>query len=56
VVLTEAGESAGVITPAGSAILWVKLDVGALAELDQSPFPADVTTEYSLTGEAGWGD
>jgi hypothetical protein len=56
VVLTEAGESAGVITPAGSAILWVKLDVGALAELDQSPFPADVTTEYSLTGEAGWED
>lgn len=56
VTLTQVGLGSGAINPAGGAILWVKWDVGALALLDQSPYPGDITGEYARTGEAGWLD
>jgi hypothetical protein len=52
--LTQSGESAGTIQPAGAVPVWIRWNVGALAKLNQSPFPGDLTAEYSLTGEADW--
>jgi hypothetical protein len=54
VVLTQSGESTGIIQPAGSVVVWVKWDVGSLASNAQNPFPGDLSAEYALTGVADW--
>lgn len=54
IYLTQAGQAQGILNPAGTCLFWIKIDVGSLAALDQSPFPCDLLTEYARTGEAGW--
>lgn len=54
VVLTESGESAGVISPAGVAYYWVRTLVPAAASNESNPHPCNVVLQASEAAGAGW--
>lgn len=54
VVLTEAGQSAGVITGGGVAYYWVRVLVPLNAVAESNPHPAGVVLEANEASAAGW--
>lgn len=54
VVLTQAGQSAGVIQPAGEAFYWVRLVVPAGASHEKNPAPSNVALLATETEAANW--
>lgn len=56
IVLTQAGQSAGVIQPAGTAFFWRRVLVPAGGNAESNPYPGDVALKGTETGAAGWLD
>lgn len=56
VVLTQAGQSAGVIQAGQVAYYWVRVLVPLGGNAESNPYPSNVTLEASETVSAGWGD
>lgn len=56
VVLTQSGQSAGVIQPAGFAYYWRRVLVPASGNAESNPYPGDVALKGTETGAAGWLD
>lgn len=56
VELTEAGQSAGVITPSGYAYFWARYVVPSSANNESNPYPTNIALSASLSTSAGWGD
>lgn len=54
VTLTEAGQAAGVIQPAGVAYYWTRILVPSGASSESNPYPANVALSGTETGAAGW--
>lgn len=54
VVLTQAGQGAGVIQPTGEAFYWVRILVPAGANSESNPYPGDVALSGTETGAANW--
>lgn len=56
VVLTQSGQSAGVIQPAGTAFYWRRVLVPSGGNAESNPYPGDVALKGTETGAAGWLD
>lgn len=54
VILTQAGESAGLIQPGGVAYYWVRTVVPDGASAQSNPYPSNVFLTGKQTGTAGW--
>lgn len=54
VVLTGAGQAAGVIAAGGDAYYWSRVLVPSGGDAESNPYPANVTLQASETGSAGW--
>lgn len=52
--LTESGEATGTITPAGTALFWVRVLVPDGGNAESNPYQCDVALEGSVSGSAGW--
>lgn len=56
IVLTQTGEAAGVIQPAGTAFFWRRVLVPAGGNAESNPYPGDTALKGTETGAAGWLD
>lgn len=56
ITLTQAGQAAGVIQPAGTAFFWRRVLVPAGGNAESNPYPGDVALKATETGAAGWLD
>jgi hypothetical protein len=56
ITLTQSGEAAGVIQPAGTAFFWRRVLVPAGGNAESNPYPGDVALKGTETGAAGWLD
>lgn len=56
ITLTQAGQSAGVIQPAGTAFFWRRVLVPAGGNAESNPYPGDTALKGTETGAAGWLD
>lgn len=54
VVLTQSGQSAGVIQPAGEAFFYTRVVVPSGASAEKNPHPANVSITATETGSASW--
>jgi hypothetical protein len=54
VVLTQAGQAAGVIQPAGEAFYYTRIVVPSGASAEKNPHPGNVSLTATETGSAGW--
>ncbi len=54
VVLTQSGQSAGVIQPSGTAFFWRRVLVPAGGNAESNPYPGDTALKGTETGAAGW--
>lgn len=54
VVLTQAGQAAGVIQPVGVAYYWTRVLVPAGASSESNPYPGNVALSGTETGAANW--
>lgn len=54
--LTQTGQAAGVIQPAGTAFFWRRVLVPAGGNAESNPYPGDTALKGTETGAAGWED
>lgn len=56
VTLTQVGQAAGVIQPAGVAYFWRRVLVPSGGNAESNPYPSDTAIKGTETGAAGWLD
>lgn len=54
VILTQTGETAGIIQPSGVAYYWVRALVPEGANSESNPYPSNIFIVGKQTGTAGW--